>query len=328
MRETVEKHLICKCEAERLDGSLYWVEEEGRKMYKNLNAESLGINGRQNELIELTLTYKFRGFDIDIQELVQQIESRGRDHATRFLQSANVKIGGFDLPIDLTLEDSEFETEITRLDEVAELAESLGATRCIANLLPYCLHRAYHENFELHRTRIGRVVQVLAPHQIRLGVGFIAPKSARPEGESQFIATPNALLTLIQTIGEDVGLCLDTWHWHVGGGTVSQLKDFPVEKVVMVRLADLPADADLETITQEQRLLPGSTGVVPNVEWLRWLSDHDYSGPITPYCDPSQFTGVTRAQAVEQAAEAVTSLIRAARNAEDNADEEQAATTH
>ena len=128
-------------------------------MYRNLNAESLGISGRQNELIELTLTYKFRGFDIDIQELVRQIEARGRDHATRFLQSANVKIGSFELPIDLTVDDEQFAKELERLRDIAQLAESLGATRCIANLLPYCTGRAYHENFELHRKRIGEIVR-------------------------------------------------------------------------------------------------------------------------------------------------------------------------
>ena len=71
----------------------------------------------------------------------------------------------------------------------------------------------------------------------------------------------------------------------------------------MVRLADAPADVDLEKITEEQRMLPGSTGVVPNIEWLRWLSDRDYSGPITPYCHPAQFAGGTRGQSVEQAAD-------------------------
>ena len=35
-------------------------------MYKNLNVEGLGISGRQGELIELTLTYGFRGFDFDL----------------------------------------------------------------------------------------------------------------------------------------------------------------------------------------------------------------------------------------------------------------------
>ena len=68
-------------------------------MYKNLNAESLGITARQNELIELALTYKFRGLDIDTQSFLRQVESRGKEHAVRFLQSAHIRVGGFDLPV-------------------------------------------------------------------------------------------------------------------------------------------------------------------------------------------------------------------------------------
>ena len=38
-------------------------------MYKNLNTEILGITGRQSEIIELALTYGFRGIEIDIADL-------------------------------------------------------------------------------------------------------------------------------------------------------------------------------------------------------------------------------------------------------------------
>jgi chitinase len=41
-------------------------------MYKNLNATVLGVSGRQSELIELAMTYGFRGLDIDIVDLVKR----------------------------------------------------------------------------------------------------------------------------------------------------------------------------------------------------------------------------------------------------------------
>jgi sugar phosphate isomerase/epimerase len=294
-------------------------------MYRNLNPESLGISARHNELIELTLTHKFRGFDLDIQELLRQVEARGREHAMRFLHSANVKIGSFGLPVDLAGSDDAFQADLDRLEEVAALAETLDASRSIADILPYSIERAYHENFDLHRQRIGRVAQVLAPHGIQLGLGFLAPRHVREAGDSEFIATPAALLTLIQTIAEkNVGLCLDTWHWHVAGGTIEQLRDFPVGKIVMVRVADIATDANLETITLEQRLLPG-TGQVPNADWVRWLGERGYDGPITPYCDASQFAGSTRAQTVEQASDALTQLLQSSRESDADADETQEA---
>jgi chitinase len=38
-------------------------------MYKNLNASSFGISGRQSDLIELAMTYGFQGIDIDAVDL-------------------------------------------------------------------------------------------------------------------------------------------------------------------------------------------------------------------------------------------------------------------
>ncbi len=65
-------------------------------MYKNLNSDALGISGRQSELIELALTHKFSGLDLDLAPLCRQVQSRGLEHARRFLDSAKLKIGGFE----------------------------------------------------------------------------------------------------------------------------------------------------------------------------------------------------------------------------------------
>ena len=48
-------------------------------MYKNLNSWTLGISGRQSELIELALTYGFRGLDIDIHDMIK-VDEQGRGY--------------------------------------------------------------------------------------------------------------------------------------------------------------------------------------------------------------------------------------------------------
>lgn len=299
-------------------------------MFKNLNAKSLGITARQNELIELALTYKFQGFDIDIETLTRQAQERGQSHATRFIDSANIQIGSFALPVDLAAPEEDYQKDVEGLKAVVEVASSIGARTALVNIRPYNQGRQYHENFELHRERISHVAGLLGEHEMRLGLGLLAPKHHREGYGSQFIATPDALLTLIQTIVEEnVGICLDVWEWYVGGGTVEQLRGFPASKITMVRLADFPQDADRELATEEDRPLPGSTGVIPVTEWLNWLREQAYEGPVTPYCHPAQFSGGTRTQSVEQAAEALARLMDDAEPCEDEAstaDEESEAT--
>jgi sugar phosphate isomerase/epimerase len=288
-------------------------------MYKNLNAKSLGITARQNELIELALTYKFQGFDIDIDTLTKQALERGQSHATRFIDSANIQIGSFALPVDLAAPDDDYQQDIQGLSAVIDVANSIGAKTALVDIRPYNQGRQYHENFELHRERISQVAGLLREHDIRLGLGLLAPKHHREGYGSQFIATPDALLTLIKTIDEDnVGLCLDIWEWYVGGGTIEQLQDFPISKIVMVRLADFPQDTDPEAATEEDRPLLGSTGIIPVADWLNWLREHGYEGPVTPYCHPAQFSGGTRTQSVEQASEALAQLVDTEEASEDD----------
>ena len=281
-------------------------------MYKNLNAVSLGISGRLNELIELALTYRFRGFDLELEPLVQQAESRGVEHATRFLSGGIIEIGGFDLDLDLIAKDEAFEAELKRLPAIADVARAVGAKTAILTVSPYCGWRQYHETFQLHCERIARIATALAESGVRIALNFLAPTHHREDHGAQFIATPDSLLTLIKMIDQpQVGLCVDTWHWYVGGGLVSQIEGFPGEKVFAVRVADLPQESDLGCVTEQDRLLPGETDTVPNNQWIEWLRSQDYEGAVTACANAAQFSGTTRAQIAEQASESLDRLLDA-----------------
>ena len=46
-------------------------------MYKNLCTDGLGVSIRQNELIELALTYGYKGIEIDMEDMVGRAEKMG-----------------------------------------------------------------------------------------------------------------------------------------------------------------------------------------------------------------------------------------------------------
>ncbi|MFM7928992.1 MAG: sugar phosphate isomerase/epimerase, partial [Pirellula sp.] len=70
-------------------------------MYKNLNAQTLGISGRQSDLIELAMTYGFQGLDIDAVDLQRRALRTDFERASRFLMSSGLRVTGFDVPCDL-----------------------------------------------------------------------------------------------------------------------------------------------------------------------------------------------------------------------------------
>ncbi len=273
-------------------------------MYRNLSTTALGISGRQSELIELALTYGFRGVDVDMMDLAKRYKLRGGDHAARFLLSAKIRIGGFDLPINWRGEEAEFHAELEKLSSMAEVASSLNAKLCHVMVLPASDELPYHENFELHRKRLAEIANVLAKRDIALAVGLMAAPAHRQDKRFEFIYQAEPLILLIKAVGHaSVGLMYDSWNWHIGGGTAEHLQKLKSGQVMSVRLADIAEGADLATITDDQRLLPGSGGTVDNSGAMSFLAAQNYVGPVTIYPHPSKLSGKTR-DAIVQACSA------------------------
>ena len=282
-------------------------------MYKNLNTAALGITGRQSELIELALTYGFRGLDLDMADIIKRARTRGLDSARRYVTSAGVRVGEFPLSIDWQAEEVTYRSGLVELKEIAEIAAALGATNCTATIRPYSGEVPYHENFEMHRRRFAEIGDVLAAHNIRLGLAFQAAAAHREGRGIPFLHQGETLLTLIKTIGSrHVGLTLDTWDWYAGGAGMDQLREFPPQQIMAVRFADFAAPSDLRQLTDQDRMLPGDGGSVDGGAILRWLAENDYAGPVTLYPHPSRFRGMTRDAIMQQASARFDALYRAA----------------
>jgi sugar phosphate isomerase/epimerase len=282
-------------------------------MYRNLNADALGITGRQSELIELALTYGFRGVDLDIEDVLKRVRTHGLDSARRYVASADLQVGELRLPVKWQAAEIAYRADLGQLREVAEIAAALGATCLTAAIRPSCVDIPFHENFELHRRRFGEIGEMLAPHDLRLGLALQSAPALRTGHDTPFVHDAETLLTLIRTVNSpQVGLTLDTWNWHVGGGSLDQLRQLAPPQIVAVRFADLPADADLQQIEEQERYLPGDGGAVDCAACLRLLAEMHFAGPLSLYPHPARFLGMTRDAIVQQAAARFDALFRAA----------------
>lgn len=282
-------------------------------MFRNLNTVALGITGRQSELIELALTYGFGGLDLNMSTIARRARNNGVDQAKRFVASAGLRIGEFALPVEIVGDEAAFRSGLAELTEVAQIAEALEAYCCRFAIQPVSREAPYHEFFEMHRQRLTEVAEVLANHNVRLGLAFTAAPDQWKDAETAFIHEGEALMTLIRTIGKsNVGVALDIWEWVVGGSSVEQFKQIPGESISSVRLADLPAEASLESVTEQDRVLPGEGGPIDCRAVVQHLKGCGYEGPLTLYPAPSQFTGMTREAIVQQARAAFDDLLNPA----------------
>ncbi|MFO0914797.1 MAG: TIM barrel protein [Pirellulales bacterium] len=275
-------------------------------MYRNFDPASLGISGRPSEVIELALNYGFRGMDLDLDEFARSADDKGFDWAARYLPRRQLKITGGDLPVDLGATETEFTVQLEQLAQRLPYFTQLGVETLYYVVSPSSPQRPYHENFELHRTRLLRVSDLLRPTEICVAIGMNAVQSEREAGAYQFVWQSDALTTLVKTVGADnVGLLLDTWQWHLGGGTIAKLQDFPVSLVATVRMADLPTDFNLLSVTRDDRLMPATTGVVPNSEIWNWLAQGQYQRGITVAPSSAATRGLTRDRTVARSVEAL-----------------------
>ena len=282
-------------------------------MFKNLDPAALGVSGSQSELIESTLSNGFKGLEIDLVDFAVNARLYGVAKAKRYLESARLQIGGYRLPISLGAEEPAYRAALEQLPERLDLVRQLRCPWAVAAVAPTSQTHPYHEHFELVRRRVGELARLLDEQDARLGLEFQATSAGLSDGAFSFIQTAEAMLMLLKTIGEpNVGLALDSWNWHVGGGTLEQLQSLGVERIVTVGLADVEPDVTAENANPARRRLPGETGVVDSVALLNLLAEGNYEGPVTPRPSRELFAGQGREKIVRQAAAALDTLWKAA----------------
>jgi sugar phosphate isomerase/epimerase len=281
-------------------------------MYKNLSPTAIGILGRQSELVEIALTHRFKGLEVDISDLIRRAQASSVAQACRYLCSAPIKIGGFELPIRWEGDEKEFQDDMAKMATLLEICQTLRADRCYTTIRPTSDLRPFHENFQFHVHRLQKVADALAGAGVKLGLSLVPTQAERSDGGFQFIHQVDPLLLLVQTIQRpNVGVLLDVWNWWVGGGDLEKLRALSGEQVVSVRLADLPAGVEPSAATLEQRLMPGE-GVLDLAAAVALLDELGYDGPVALAPHPGLFKGQTRESIVSRASAVLDTLLESA----------------
>lgn len=286
-------------------------------MFKNLNASALGVSGHQSEIIELALTYGFQGMDLDLEDSATRVKLHGMPYARRLIDSAaasrDFRLGTFEAPIEWDTDDEPFKKALAELADMAQVAAEMGCTRCVATIAPAGDKRPLHENFEFHKHRFGDMARVLEAAGVRMGLRFRAAEELRQGQAFQFIHDWEALTQLVGMIDSPaIGVTVDTWDMIVSGATVENLRDLSGDRIVAVRLADLPeGDAPATGWTEDSRLLPG-TGVIDLAAILTTLSEIGYDGPITVTPSRAALKTTRRDAMVEAAGQKLDQIWKAA----------------
>jgi sugar phosphate isomerase/epimerase len=192
----------------------------------------------------------------------------------------------------------------------ARQAAALGATRSGTVLRP----RSTRPRAELWPVVVERLRQVddaLEGTGVRLGVEFLGVKTLYTERPYLFVGSLAEANELFDAVGaRQVGLTLDSYHWHAAGDTLDTIRQTPGERIVLLHLNDA-RDAPRHTLLDADRLVPGE-GVIPLTDWLRAVAAVGFDGFAGMEVLGPRLAGLSPAQKAALGVDSLRPLLAAA----------------
>lgn len=258
-------------------------------MFKNLSPGAVGISCNWIEGLDLARDAGFQGADVSLGEAAKLADEQGVDAVKALFTERSLKMGGWGFPVNWQGSQAEFDASLEKLPAQAKLAAELGCFRTATWMPSWSDERTRHEQFQFVTTRFRAVAEILKEYGHRLGLEFIGPRTLRAGKNHGFVYTMDGMLTLCSAIGTgNVGLLFDGWHWYTSQSTLDDVRHLSADDVVYVHVNDAPTGIGVLDQLDNQRCLPGETGVIPNGDLLRVLNEIGYDGPVTvePFNQP------------------------------------------
>lgn len=290
-------------------------------MFKNLSPLAINIRAPLNKVLRLAKATGFQGVEININEVARLVAKTSLDYVRQLFVNIGLRPGGWSLPVAwheigkkaFWRRKTRYQRDLEMLSRLAQIGQQLGCVRALTWVWPYSDDKPYQENFDWHVARLQPIAEILKRHGCCLGLEFLGTKTLRVGHKHEFICTIDGILKLCDAIGMDnTGLLLDSWHWYTSHGTLEDLRRLSSEQVVYVHINDAPAGIHVDKQIDNIRCLPGETGIIDLVNFLRSLKEIGYNGPVTPEPFSEKLKSMSVLKAMQTTYETLDRVWRAA----------------
>ncbi|WP_337101798.1 sugar phosphate isomerase/epimerase family protein [Paenibacillus sp. YIM B09110] len=266
-------------------------------MLRGLTRAGVGTIGSDEDYIRKAAKFGFQSVDLNPVDLIRE---HGLEEAVQLLESNGVVVGSFDLHVDWRSSEEQFVEGLPSLAEAAAAAASLRCFKCCTYILPATNEPA--ASFMIAATRRLRIVaEILGAYGISLGLEFVGSHHLRTQWTNPTIWSMKDTLSWIEAIGsQNVGLLLDSYHWHTNGLTTGDLLKLKPQQIVHVHINDAK-DLPIDQVIDNDRLYPGE-GVIDLRGFISSLQSIGYRGVvaqevISPSVDQSSDVLLAKSQA-------------------------------
>lgn len=267
------------------------------------------------DYISLAARNHFSGADISIQAVADVVAKEGFDAVAGIFEQHKVLPTAFGLPVQWRKDEETYQRDLEQLPRLAKLAQDLDCTRCGTWILPDN-GEPLEEYAVRSKKRLAEIAQILTEQGIRLGLEFLGPKHFRPNPANAWFYNLHGVMQVIEELEdeyslENLGILLDSFHWYTSGDSMMDLAAIPLEKIVHVHINDAPK-VPVEEQQDGARMLPGESGVIDLVGFLKTLGALGYDGPVAVETFSETLRAMKPEEAARCAGEAMTKIFATA----------------
>jgi sugar phosphate isomerase/epimerase len=243
-------------------------------MYLSLNSVLINNEVPWPDFARLAAKTGFPGTDV----MLDAAMKAGAAATNELLSGLKLRPAILNFPVVFQKDDAAFEQSLAKLDEQARFAAAIHCPRMMTYLLSSS-DTPRDQLTKIYRERFTKSAKILARHNVRLGLEFLGPLHIRKAKPYEFIWRMNDMLAFAKECGPNVGLLLDSWHWHHAGATPEDIINAGRDRIVHVHFNDAP-NLPPEEIRDNQRLLPGE-GVINLTGFLQALHKIGYTDALS-----------------------------------------------
>ncbi len=205
--------------------------------------------------------------------------TEGLDSTRALLKTLKLKVPSVSLPVEFRKDEATFQSGLKNFEPAVRFVAALGSPGMTTWVLPSS-ENPKAEQWKIMKGRFQAMAAVLAKSRLRLGIEFVSPVHLRKLHPHEFIWRMDEMLAFAKECGPNVGLLLDSWHWHHAGATARDIVDAGAERIVHVHVSDAPK-VPPEEIRDGQRLMPGE-GIIDFTTFFQALKKAGYKGGVSP----------------------------------------------
>ena len=244
-------------------------------MYVSLNSTTIQNRAPWPEFAHLAQRVGYGGVDIPLGKALDE----GVDSTRALLAETKLKPAAAGLPVEFRKDETIFQEGLKRLDRAAQFLRAIGCPRMVTWIVPSS-DTPKAELRKIYKDRFSAISELLRPSGARLGLEFVGPLQSRKRAPHEFIWRMDEMLAFARECGSNLGLLLDSWHWHHAGATPADILAAGKPGIVHVHLADAPK-LPPEEIRDNERLIPGE-GVIDWNGFFGALRKIGYEDGLSP----------------------------------------------